>query len=231
MKRCLFLVEGPFDRQRLAALKGLFDPGKLEIVPFGTDILKSKTYAKATDKEITALLAKDKLYVFSDFDMIVQVCDTDGCFIDEGLIKQGNGHIVYCSDHIEAADPQSVRAEHRQKAKTINTLLASGHITLYYNSCNIDHVFDNNQNPSDAFKKSAAIRMYKNTQNNHEALVRALFVAEKSHSHSFQDIWNYIKNGTNSLVATSNLAYFLLDSYEYLTEDAKALVDTYRGKE
>ena len=225
MKRCLFLVEGPFDRQRLAALKGLFDPGKLEIIPFGTDVLSSASYAEEAEKEIAALLAKDKLYRITDFDVFVQVCDTDGCFIDDSLVMEGTGHILYAVDHIEAMDPQSVRDDHRLKAKTIRALLEKGAIRLYYNSSNIDHAFDGKQNPSYSFKKHAAIAMYKNTRDDHAALVRMLFESERSHSRSYQESWDYIQIGANSLMATSNLFFFLLDYYEYLTEGAKALVD------
>ena len=226
MKRCLLLVEGPFDRQRLAALRDLFDSSKLEIVSFGTDILTSKSYKKDPEKEIIALLAKEKLYELSDFDLVAQVCDTDGCFIDDSLVYEGTGHIVYASDHIEAKDKQSVCASHKQKAATIRSLLAEGKIKLYYNSCNIDHAFDGVQNPTDAFKKRAAIKMYNNARNDRGYFVRLLFEAEKTHSASFSESWVFIQEGVNSLMATSNLVFFLLDNYEYLNEEAKTLVDS-----
>ena len=225
MKRCLFLVEGAFDRQRLAALKVLFDPNKLEIIPFGTDILTSKGYAQNAKREIENLLAKDKLFKLSDFDAIVQVCDTDGCFIDDALVLEGAGHILYEGTHIKAQDTDSIRDAHRYKTENIRSLLSENFIRLYYNSTNIDHAFDGKQNPSKAFKRRAAIQMYQSTRCHPEKLISILFECEKSGSSTFEESWEFIQRGSNSLLPTSNLAFFLLDFYEELTEEAKGIVD------
>ena len=44
MKKCLFLVEGPYDKLRLSLLEDLFDPNKLVIIPFNCDKLQKKEY-------------------------------------------------------------------------------------------------------------------------------------------------------------------------------------------
>ena len=44
MKKCLFLVEGPYDKLRLSLLEQLFDTNKLIIIPFETDKLTKKNY-------------------------------------------------------------------------------------------------------------------------------------------------------------------------------------------
>ena len=88
MIKCLFLVEGPYDKQRLILLENLFDKAKLEIFPFGCDMLSEKDYYKNYIEEIKAMLSKEKTFKIDDFNTIVQVCDLDGCFIkDEYIIE------------------------------------------------------------------------------------------------------------------------------------------------
>ena len=109
--------------------------------------------------------ANDKL---SDFDKIVQVCDTDGCFIKEEYIEEDKdiNHIIYEEEKIIVKRLSSILKIRNYKKDNINEVLKEDKIKLYYNSTNIDHVFDNIQNPSDKEKKHLSIKMdlkYKNS--------------------------------------------------------------------
>ena len=46
MKKCLLLVEGPYDKQRLSTLIGLFNQANLKIFPLSTDYLTHADYYK-----------------------------------------------------------------------------------------------------------------------------------------------------------------------------------------
>ena len=86
-KRCLFLVEGPTDRQRFSILQKLFDKSDLILIPFQTDVLTKKSYSSRYKTQIREALSKEKIYSFEDFDEIIQIVDTDGCFLSDSLIK------------------------------------------------------------------------------------------------------------------------------------------------
>ena len=125
MIKCLFLVEGPYDKQRLILLENLFDKAKLEIFPFGCDMLSEKDYYKNYIEEIKAMLSKEKTFKIEDFNYIIQVCDLDGCFIkDEYVIENKEiSKIKYNKDSIEAIDRDKIIERNHIKVDNINMLL------------------------------------------------------------------------------------------------------------
>ena len=81
MNKCLMSVEDTFDKLRLDCLLDLFKEDKIVILPLGGDLLTSKNYYRNHKKEIISLLNKEKGYAYEDFNEIIEVIDTDGCFI------------------------------------------------------------------------------------------------------------------------------------------------------
>ena len=211
MIRCLFLVEGQYDKQRLSVLEELFDSSKIEILPFGTDMLAEQDYYKNYKKEIKAILSKEKTFVLEDFDYIIQVCDLDGCFINDDYIIENKNikKIQYHKDYVEAISRESIITRNHIKRENIDRLLESKSIQLYYNSTNIDHVFDNIQNPTDKQKRICAINMYNKYKNNPTAFLTELFNLNRIKASSFETSWNFVKIGFNSLQPCTNLILFV----------------------
>ena len=148
MNKCLILVEGPFDKLRLDCLLDLFKEDKIVILPLGGDLLTSKNYYRNHKKEIISLLNKEKGYAYEDFNEIIEVIDTDGCFISSKNILENPSisKIKYFSTHIEALERESIIKMHQYKAQNVNKFLKFNKMKLYYNSVNIDHAFDNISN-------------------------------------------------------------------------------------
>lgn len=226
MNKCLFLVEGPYDLQRLALLKLVFDSNKLEIVPLAGDKLTTKNYYKDYKSIITFYLTKESTHLYEDFDFFAQICDTDGCFIDDELLLESKAisSIKYYRNYIEVSNVGSKRSQNAIKVENIISLLAAKDIELYYNSCNIDDAFNNMQNPSKKQKKQLAISMYGTYKDNLRGFIDLLFASDRSNTKSFNESWNYIKSGTNSLSSTSNLKFFLLRHLDDLKDEFRAYI-------
>ena len=221
-KVCLMLVEGPFDRQRLSVLCGLFDLNKLVIVPFGSDLFTSSSYYLEYNDRITELLSKEKTYGKEDFTEVVQVLDTDGCFIEEAFVFEDKTlkHIVYKASSIATPNLSSYKIERLNKCNNINKLLEDGHIRLFYNSTNIDHAFDNIQNPSRKQKSSLSIKMYNEYKNDGFALLKKMLEICPA-LNGFNESWEFVKSGFNSLSQCSNILYFVLEHFDDLKEEYK----------
>ena len=224
-KRCLFLVEGPTDRQRFSILQKLFDKSDLILIPFQTDVLTKKSYSSRYKTQIREALNKEKIYSFEDFDEIIQIVDTDGCFLSDSLIKVDHNisNIKYLNDSIICSDVGPLLKQRDNKRNNISEILSKGEIKLYYVSTNAEHAFDNIQNASDKQKKELALKMYRNYSNNLGALIEKL----KSISpdvDTFESSWSFIMNDNNSLLPYSNIIFWLIDNLEYMREEFKELI-------
>ena len=224
-KRCLFLVEGATDRQRFSILQKLFDESELIIIPFQTDVLTNKTYANRYKTQIKEALDKDKLFDFDDFDEIVQIIDTDGCFFPDNLIQLDHSvsSIKYTTTSIVCENPEPLKQQRENKRNNIVTILKNGKIKLYYVSTNAEHAFDGIQNAPNRQKKQLALRMYAKYSNNLGALLEKLKdIAPKVKT--FEDSWEFIKKDNNSLLAYSNIIFWLIDNIEFIKKEYKALL-------
>ena len=231
--RCLMLVEGPYDRQRLSVLINLFDNSKLVLVPYGTDAFTSKDYYLEYKDKISNVLSKEKTNELSDFNEIVHVCDTDGCFIDDSFVIEDKTikHIIYESNCIKVVDRPSVVQHRINKRNNIDKILKENIFKIYYNSTNIDHAYDNTQNPSDIQKKQKAIKMYDTYKNDCCAFLERL-VKLCPTIVGYAESWGYIRKDFNSLKPCTNILFFILAHHECLKDEYKnKLLDLLNKKE
>lgn len=224
-KRCLFLVEGATDRQRFSVLQGLFDKNNLVIVPFQTDILTKKSYADRYKANIKEVLNKEKVYDFESFDEIVQIIDTDGCFLADSLIQVDHSvaSIKYTTTSIICESPGPLKQQRENKRNNITSILKSGKIRLYYVSTNAEHAFDNIQNANNKQKKQLALKMFASYSDNLGALLEKLKNISPNVS-TFEASWEFIMKDNNSLLSYSNIIFWLLENIEYMKEEYKDLI-------
>ena len=222
MIKCLVLVEGPYDELRLSLLKNLFDSSKIEILSLGCDKLGEKDYCVNFKDDISHLLDKEKKYSIDDFDYIIEVCDLDGCFIEDDLVIENTNikKVEYYDSHIEAVDKTSIIQRNHIKANNINGLL-NNHILLYYNSTNIDHAFNDLQNPSKKEKRNLAISMYDKYKDDDKAFLELLYNANKLKSKNYEESWNDVKKDIKSLTSNSNIIFFIDRFQNELKEELK----------
>lgn len=223
MKKILVLVEGPNDKLRLINIEDFFDSKKAILFPMEGDWLKSSTYFSNYEDKIKFALAKDKSHDFDDFDEIVQICDTDGCFINDSCVKSDLSikKIEYGANYIKTRDLKSDLTCKHNKITNINNLLISNNIRLFYNSCNIDHVFDNVANLSKNRKNTLAACAKLRYDANNLKLIEELHSANASKTLDHKASWDYIKQGFNSLSRCSNVIIFLYEHVDLLKPDIK----------
>ena len=208
--------------KRLSVLSSLFDEDKLVLIPFGTDVLQIKSYFDDYESRIKSILSKEKTHEFSDFDEIVQVCDTDGCFIRDVDVVEDTSirKIVYKTNKIIVKDRNNVLLARTNKRENIEQLLLEGKIDLYYNSTNIDHVFDNLQNPSSSDKKQKSMDMYNKYKSDGLGLLEVLVQLCPDNS-SYERSWNYIKQDHHSLERATNIIHFVIKHSDSLKAEYK----------
>lgn len=222
------LVEGPYDRQRLSVLSNLFDEDRLVLIPFGTDALTEKDYCSNYEKRIKELLNKEKTNELSDFNEIVQVCDTDGCFVNDSYVIEDKTirHIVYEEKCIRVVDLKPLENKRVYKRENINRILENKCIKLYYNSTNIDHVFDGIQNPTDLQKRTKAVQMYNKYKHDGKSFIEELTKLCPILK-GYKDSWEFIKKDFNSLGQYTNLIYFVIDHFDSLKDEYKDLISNF----
>lgn len=224
-KRCLFLVEGPTDRQRFSILQKLFDERELIIIPFQTDILTDKTYSRRYKTHINEILNKEKIYSYDSFDEIIQITDTDGCFLSDDLIQVDHSidKIRYTTSTIICSDMGALLKQRENKRNNIKDILSKNIVRLYYVSTNAEHALDNIQNATVKQKRDLALKMYSNYSNNLGALVEKIkSIAPKCKS--YKESWQFIMEGSNSLSPCSNLLFWLVENAAHMKEEYKELV-------
>lgn len=224
-KRCIFLVEGPTDKQRFSVLQKLFKENELVIIPFNTDVLTQKAYSKKYKSLIKEALNKEKTYEYSDFDEIVQIIDTDGCFLSDKLIQTDHSisNIKYTNDSIICSNTKALRKQRENKRNNISTILEDGEIKLYYVSTNAEHAFDNKQNASNQEKRQLALKMYANYANNVGALLEKL-QSIAPEVKTYEESWLFIKQDNNSLMPYSNIIFWVIDNIDYMKEEYRGFI-------
>lgn len=223
MKKILVLVEGPNDKLRLINIEDFFDSKKAVLFPMEGDWLQGTNYFVKYKDKITSALAKDKSHDFDDFDEIVQICDTDGCFINNSRVIEDKTikKIEYGSNYIKTTYLKADLARKNDKTNNINNILKSNDIRLFYNSCNIDHVFDNKINIGSSEKKNLALCAKRRYDSNSLILIEELYNANASKTLDHKLSWDYVKKDFNSLSRCSNVIIFLYEHIDLLKPEVK----------
>ncbi|MCQ2797637.1 MAG: hypothetical protein MJ241_04165 [Bacilli bacterium] len=233
MKRCLMIVEGPYDQLRLSLLAGLFDESKLSIVPFGSDATTMSLFSEEWRMRISRALKKDKRYDIEMFDEIVCVFDLDGCYVDSSCLdeKPDASHIKYHRDKITCIIKEELETTHKRKRKNIDSILEKGELRLFYNSTNIDDAFDEVQNPTNRLKRTLAMKTYSTYKEKPKEFIEFLYSLNKAGGNGYVETWEYIKEGANSLSSASNIIVFLMQHKDDLTEENRLLLEQLISKE
>lgn len=223
MKKILVLVEGPNDKLRLIKIEDFFDSKKAILFPMDGDWLQGANYSANYRDRIASALAKDKSHDLDEFDEIVQICDTDGCFIDNSCVIEDKNikKIEYGSNYIKTKNLNADITCKNNKVNNINNILRENNIRLFYNSCNIDHVFDNVANLSKNRKNALAACAKRRYDDNNLKLIEELHNANVSKTLNHKASWDYVKSGFNSLSRCSNVIIFLYEHIDLLKPEIK----------
>ncbi|MGI6108872.1 MAG: hypothetical protein ACOYB8_03395 [Eubacteriaceae bacterium] len=151
-------------------------------------------------------------YRLEDILEIVQLADTDGCYIPDGAVVQDDdaGKIRYHSKRIVTHDKAGIELRNFQKRKNLDRLVEREELlgipySIYYLSCNLDHVLTNVRNLPSKSKVQNAMSFARRYWRHPEEFVTFLLDPAVSAPGDYWESWSFIREYFNSLRRWSNL--------------------------
>lgn len=144
---------------------------------------------------------------------VIHLADTDGVFIDEKYVKEADvAHIQYFEDHMETKHVEAIIDRNQRKAKILFKLRKTGKISesipyrLYFNSCNLEHVLYNElQDFTDEEKQEMSDDFAEKYEGKLDEFIKFISDPLLAVPGTYQNTWNYIEEGLNSLHRYSNM--------------------------
>lgn len=216
-KVIVFIVEGPSEEAALGTVMSEYFSGnevKFTVV-HGDITLKDYVSMDGILKKIKEqidLIKKKYRYETGDFIKIIHLTDTDGVFIDDRDILQGDmDSIEYYPDHIETGCVESTAKRNHRKADILLKLRRTGKINgipykVYFNSCNLEHVLYNTlEDFSDDEKQMMSDDFAEKYEGNIDKFIEFVSKSDFAVPGTYQKTWDFIEKSRNSLKRFSNL--------------------------
>ena len=226
----LFIVEGVNDETALALpLEKLLTSDNVKFEITHGD-LTSDYFGKDIAAKIGDCVRKhcaDYKYKKEDFLEVVLLVDMDGAYIDAlSTIHSGtHGEAYYGSDKILHPKPETLRQTQLKKQKNLNRLITLPCVygtipfSVYFFSCNMDHVICDDANLPKNKKREAAGTFRKKYHADPAGFLSFFRAGDIAVGISYDESWDYIKQGSNSLSRCSNLHIFLSPQAKRICRD------------
>lgn len=234
-KVLLVLVEGKTDEEALGLIiTKLIINNKVEVKILNCDITSDKSTETYNILEILGnyireFLAREK-YEIEDLYKVVQIVDTDGAYVSNEYIKEDANYdkFYYTREYIAYKDMEAVIERNKKKAGILSklskntTVLKSVPYEIYYFSTNLEHVFHNIQNMPNIEKRKYAELVSDKYYNSEFKFIEDMKRFSVCTGNTYEDSWEYIKKGNNSLKRCSNI-YFLFKKERIATVIGKII--------
>ncbi len=220
-KVILVLVEGPTDRDALGLVfSRLAGENTVVFDVLHTDLtakeeLTAKYIEERIREEIGLYLERNPFIRRQDILKVVHLIDTDGAFVPADRIVRGEGATSYTDTCIFAKDRDRMIRRNISKRAIVYRLcrrrrLAGGYAyEMYYFSRNLEHVLHGAQGGlTDREKEELAFRTAREYSEAPEKFLELLEDEKVRVCGSYEETWNYIMEGGNSLLRGCNLILF-----------------------
>jgi hypothetical protein len=223
-KVILFIVEGVTDKTSLGGIiNKLVSSNLVRFYITGSDITSdrfsnSSNAVKKVNECVKGFLTKELGIKKSDIIQIVHLIDMDGAYIESNQIKAKNvNEFVYTESAIIAKSIGSVIERNSRKQQVINRLFLCPTISgipysMYYFSCNLEHVLHNELNLTVDLKMDYAERFSDSYYNNETGFIDFIYNKQFAVKGDYKDTWEFIKLNGNSLKRYSNFHLFFENS-------------------
>lgn len=226
-KTVFFIVEGNTDKTALEKIfKAIYKHRNIRFEFTNGDVTSDDSIDKSNVCEI--LYNKVKKYMDdnklkkTDIWKIIQIFDTDGTYIPEAAVIDGeSSKFVYSTTSIACKNVKNVKSRNSKKREMMDFLLSLPDINsipyqCFFMSSNLDHALYNQQNLSDEDKKRYADAFYDKFLGVEKYFIDFLKLdAVNGVPDSFPASWRYIKQDVHSLERHTNLhIYFLENPYD-----------------
>ncbi|WFD10871.1 hypothetical protein [Tepidibacter hydrothermalis] len=218
-KVILFIVEGITDK---TSLGGIIDKiVKDENVRFHItegDITSDRfTTAKNAITKVNdhvKRFLKSNFFKKSDLLQIVHIIDTDGAYVGEEFIEiEDIEEFRYSTESIKANSVEAVLRRNEKKSQVENRLATCPKIagipySMYYFSCNLEHVLHDEINMDDSMKMQVAEEFADSFYGKEEEFIEFIKNNEFVVAGDFRETWDFIKRDNNSLKRYCNFHLF-----------------------
>ncbi len=215
-KIVLVIVEGPSDEIALGALKSIYDKDSVAFTIIHGDIT---TQIGVNSNNIVAKVgniirgyAKSRHYKSNYFKEIIHIVDTDGAYIPNDKIIEDNAckELRYETEGIYTNNVDKVIMRNKQKRENLIRLSSQSNIwkipySIYYMSCNLDHVLYGKRNCNDTEKENNSYNFAEKYYNNKAEFIKFMLESEFSVNGDYRESWNFIGKEMNSIERNSNL--------------------------
>lgn len=227
-KAVVFIVEGNSDKKALEKIfQKIYKQKNIVFKFMGGDITSDEALNRLnvcdTIYQKVDQYIKDKKLKKSDIWQIVHIFDTDGTYVPEDAVQEGeSAKFVYSTSKIFCKNVDKVLDRNKRKSEMMDYLLSLDKINGipyigYFMSSNLDHALYDEQNLDDELKGEYADAFYSEFQGK-ELLFIDYLKDEVANGvpDSFPASWRYIKEDVHSLERHTNLhIYFETNPYEY----------------
>lgn len=182
-KVILFIVEGLNDETALALpLERLLTTEAVKIEVTGGDITSDYRTAKGIAARIGECVKKhctEQKYGKENISEVVLLTDMDGAYLDTTSVFKDASYNdpYYDANRILCKDPKRINISHSFKQQNLNRIISLPFVctnipfSVYFFSCNLDHVMCNNANLTDREKLIEAEAFRKRFSNDTEGFV------------------------------------------------------------
>ena len=227
-KAIVFVVEGQTDKDALERiLKNIYRYKRVEFVITSGDVttrsgITIQNVEKAIVDSAEKVLRYDKLR-WEDVYQIIHIIDTDGCFIPDNDISEGDvPKYVYSNSGIVCKDRNACITRNKHKRELVEYLLKQESIhrtpyEMYYMSCNLDDALYGDKNLSLAEKESKSFAFQDAFIGKEHAFIQYLEAeAVNGVPDSFTSSWRYIQKDLHSVERHTNFhLFFKRNPYDF----------------
>ncbi len=223
-KKIIFvIVEGMSDETALGViLTKIFDKSVLYVHVVRGDVTTKtgNNTANIISKvcEMVKEYAKESKYKKIHFCEILHIVDTDGAYILDDCVIQDDSLVehIYSDESISTSKKTLIEKRNKQKKDNINKLYQTSQIwglpySVYYMSCNLDHVLYNKVNLSKEEKENNAYNFAKKYKNDIKGFLDYIKNSQFSVNLDYIKSWEFIKEDRNSLKRNTNLGLVFKD--------------------
>ncbi len=212
------IVEGPSDRHALGVLlSNLYDKDQIFIYVTHGDITSSweVTPANIASKICTYVKEYKSMNYFKkgDFKEVIHIVDMDGAYVpDEAIIHDENAiKVIYSTKEIHTCNPEMIVNRNQHKRANIERLKSMRYVwstipySVYYMSCNLDHVLYNKLNSSDEEKEADSLKFAQKYEHDVSGFISMINESELAPEKDYHKSWQYITEQLHSLERHTNL--------------------------
>ena len=155
-KIVLFIVEGITDEVSLAlGFSELMNSNEVRFeLTYGDITTRESIQTNTVAAEVGKIVKKfmGRIYRKSDILRVIHIVDTDGCFIKDESVIHEDVEITYTDDFIKCRNESAIRKRNAHKSEVLRKMVSLGTVlkdidySVYFMSCNLDHVLHNDAN-------------------------------------------------------------------------------------